>query len=150
MTSVRRFFERVQVTPGCWLWIGRVDRNGYGDVTQPVGDGVMKRTGAHRWSYEHHVGPIPPGFVIDHLCRNPRCVNPAHLEAVTNRTNILRGVGLSAANAAKTHCKHGHEFSPANTGTYATRYGYKRVCLTCARRRDAERGWRRGAERESA
>jgi hypothetical protein len=79
-------------------------------------------------AYELAIGPIPEGLTIDHLCRNRGCVNPAHLEAVTNRTNLLRGDGIAALNARKTHCKRGHEFTPENT--YVWREG-TRACRAC-------------------
>lgn len=74
----------------CWGWSGYIMWAGYATFT---GGGKTHR--AHRFSYEHFVGPIPPKFDIDHLCRNRSCTNPAHLEAVTHRTNVLRGIGLS-------------------------------------------------------
>lgn len=73
---------------------------------------------AHRYAYESIVGPIPNGMVLDHVkqrCGNRACVNPAHLEPVTNRVNILRGSGITALNARKTHCPKGHEYTDANT-----------------------------------
>lgn len=85
---------------------------------------------AHRAMYEVVVGPIPEGLELDHLCRNPRCVNPAHLEPVTGEENKRR------AAAARTHCKYGHEFSEDNTAR--SKRG-ARVCLTCRRARDRDR-----------
>lgn len=123
----KRFWESVLITPSCWLWLGRVNSTGYGQTTQ----GERHQVLVHRWSYEHFHGPIPIGLVIDHLCRNPQCVNPAHLEAVTQRTNLLRGKGASARNAAKTHCIRGHEFTAENT---YIRSG-KRQCRICVRLR---------------
>lgn len=83
---------------------------------------------AHRFSYIIHKGEIPPKLVIDHLCRNTLCVNPDHLEAVTHKENLLRGIGPTSINAKKTHCIHGHEYTPQNTD-------YKpngtRRCKTC-------------------
>lgn len=87
---------------------------------------------SHRYAYMvAHGHPVPEGLVIDHLCRNRRCVNPAHLEAVTIRTNNLRGFGASGINAAKTHCKRGHEFTPANTIVERDHRGTMRRCRTC-------------------
>lgn len=111
---------------GCWLWLGKLSReNGYGQM------GVMGKTRyAHRLAWEVAHGPIPPGLTIDHLCRQRSCVNPDHLEVVTIRENVLRGVGRSAVNHRKTHCKYGHEFSPKNT--HIDPKG-KRVCRACKR-----------------
>jgi hypothetical protein len=74
------------------------------------------------------VGPIPEGLTIDHLCRVRHCVNPAHLEAVSERVNILRGNGAGARNARKTHCVKGHAFTPDNL--YRDYQGYRR-CRRC-------------------
>ncbi len=96
---------------GCWVWTastrGPNPVHQYGQIR--VGDRVLE---AHRVMYALVVGDIPPGLTLDHLCRNPRCVNPAHLEAVSHRENVLRGVAPSALNARKTHCVNGHEFAP--------------------------------------
>jgi hypothetical protein len=71
---------------GCWIWNGVVHKRGYGKF----GVGVGNKPYAHRFSYEHFKGPIPPGLAIDHLCSVPLCVNPAHLEAVTTAENNRR------------------------------------------------------------
>ncbi len=110
----------------CWVWTGKLStgaRGGYGHLR--IGN---SNPPAHRVAYELLVGPIPAGLVIDHLCRNRACVNPAHLEPVTNRENLLRGVGAPASHARKTHCIHNHEFTPENT-----RLGLngRRQCRTC-------------------
>lgn len=68
------------------------------------------------------------GLVTDHLCRNPRCVNPKHLEAVTQKENLLRGLAMGALNKVKTHCKRGHEFNKENT---YLRPNQDRVCKKC-------------------
>jgi hypothetical protein len=91
---------------------------------------------AHRWSYEYHVGPIPDGLQLDHLCRVRRCVNPWHLEPVTNRVNSQRGKA-GAVNAArqeaKEFCPYGHPYSPENTYQRPDRNG--RDCRRCMRAR---------------
>ena len=106
-SSQRRktFWEFVTKTDTCWLWTG--PRWG--------GYGRYRHAQAHRLAYEALVGPIPKGLVIDHLCRVRHCVNPAHMEPVTNVENVMRGLAPSAVNARKTHCIHGHEFTPENT-----------------------------------
>lgn len=112
---------------GCWIWIGTIDKvTGYGRLSV---QGQMR--GAHVASHEAHVGPIPAGHEIDHLCRVRRCVNPAHLEAVTRQENARRVPGSFAAeNAAKTHCPQGHPYDEVNT--YVTPRG-KRACRSCRR-----------------
>jgi hypothetical protein len=117
----------------CWEWQGARSR-GYGWFR--VGDGAQP-TGAHRIAYELYVGPIPDGLYIDHLCRNRGCVNPAHMEPVPNRVNILRGEGITAEQARQTHCKRDHEFTAENT--YRIPSTGSRVCRTCKRVADAER-----------
>lgn len=115
---------------GCWEWVGRIHKEGYG-IWRARGRPAL----AHRKMYETHRGPIPKGLVIDHLCRNKICVNPDHLEAVTDRVNILRGSGGSAINAQKTSCHRGHPFSARNT--YRWHEDGARYCRVC--RRDSQR-----------
>lgn len=124
------FWPRVDKSGGpdaCWPWNGPRSRD-YGHVAVRV-DGRWTTTGAHRIAYELLVGPIPAGLFLDHLCRNPPCVNPAHLEPVTNGENTLRGIGPSAQNARRTTCRLGHELVP-DYGTSTRRH-----CLTCHRER---------------
>lgn len=102
----------------CIIWAGRLNCYGYGKI------GAVY---AHRQAYERAIGPIPDGMVIDHLCRVHACVNPEHLEAVSNAENILRGVSPSALNARKTHCPRGHPYDAQNT--YRTPRG--RHCRAC-------------------
>lgn len=116
---------------GCWAWLGGLNRDGYGHMRF---GGTKWR--AHRASYEMHVGPIPAGLVIDHLCRNRSCVNPAHLEPVSDRENRMRGMGHDAEVARSGACVNGHEYTEANT--YWRAGG--RQCRACARDRMARQG----------
>lgn len=125
-----RFWAKVNKTHGCWLWDGCKLPTGYGRLHLRNLDAY-----AHRVSYQDHIGPIPKGFTIDHLCQNPPCVRPDHLEAVTQQVNILRAPnGIAAANSRKTHCKHGHEFSNENTYRPPRRPN-QRLCRACLRNR---------------
>lgn len=111
----------------CWEWTS-VKTNGYGRFRY---QGKMVR--AHRYIYEQLIGAIPSGKTLDHLCRNPSCVNPKHLEPVSIKINTLRGNSPPAKNARKTHCKWGHEFSGKNL--YIPPSGNSRYCRTCLRNR---------------
>jgi len=141
--DLRERFEAkvsVDVASGCWNWTGaRHMRTGYGSIRVYI-DGVAKSDSAHRVAHQLFKGPIPDGLQIDHLCRNRRCVNPDHLEAVTCRVNILRGTSFQAINAAKTECIRGHAFDATNTYIYAAGKRYCRECRRVAWRRwDARR-----------
>jgi len=91
---------------------------------------------AHRVLYEWTVGPVPAGLELDHLCRVRRCVRPSHLEPVSRRENLLRGVTIPAAHVAKTHCPAGHPYVGANLELRPRGY---RVCRTCHRERSRRR-----------
>lgn len=127
-----RFWAKVALPEApdeCMVWTACRNSDGYGQFKTPEG-----QVGAHRFAYTLLVGPIGQGDVLDHLCRNPACVRPSHLEPVTVQENTLRGVSRSAANAKKTHCPAGHAYSGANTG----RYQNERYCRECNRRRCRE------------
>lgn len=109
---------------GCWLWLGKLSKKGYGGYSYN-----SKHSSPHRYSYELHKGAIPEGLTVDHLCRVRHCVNPDHLEVVTNEENVLRGFGWGANNARKTHCIHGHELSGPNL--YKSPNSIQRFCRTC-------------------
>jgi hypothetical protein len=126
MTPTDRFWAKVDRTDGCWLWTAGRDGPGYGQLK--VDEQTVK---AHRFSYELHVGPIPDGLELDHLCRVRHCVNPAHLEPVTHAENCRRGtVGQNMA--TKTHCPQGHPYEGDNLAI--DRNGSRR-CRACARDR---------------
>lgn len=127
---------------GCRIWAGGTDGDGrYGGFWD--GRRVVR---AHRWAYEQHHGPLPDGVVLDHLCRVTRCVNPDHLEPVTQQVNVLRGGAPSAINASKTECIHGHELSGDNL---ILRPGGGRDCRLCARERAREATRRYRARKRS-
>lgn len=115
---------------GCWLWLAHVDRDtGYARLNV---EGRARTV--HVLSYQIFVGPVPDGLELDHLCRVRCCVNPNHLEPVTRRVNVRRGLA-GDKNRRKTHCPSGHEYNASNTYTY----GKKRHCKTCAIEKCAER-----------
>lgn len=158
-------FQTIVGDGGCWLWQGRLNTYGYGLVWF---EGKYRYV--HVLSYLTLVGPIPEGLVLDHVrargCTAKNCLNPAHLEPVTPGENALRGSGPPSVNARKTHCIHGHEFTPENTRV--AKDGHRR-CKTCERiqwqkperlakdkawrernRAKAEDSWRRSNARKRA
>ena len=134
----RKYVERHP--NGCWYWTGGLDGKGYG------------RTGkvsAHRWLYERHLGPVPAGMDLDHVCHNQdatcrggtdcphrRCVNPTHLRPVTRRANLAAGNGNGGVKwSPKTRCKHGHDITSSDA-VYTSRNasgGVSRRCKVCAK-----------------
>lgn len=101
-TPLERFLSHVVVTSnGCWIWYGAKAKTKWGDYGLCCLSDTNRTCRAHRWSYEYFVGPIPDGLQLDHKCRNTLCVNPEHLEPVTNRVNTTRGE-RSLLNVKKT------------------------------------------------
>lgn len=123
--------DRIDFTEsGCWEWTGPTNNHGYG------------RTGnaeyVHRVVWRETVGPIPEGLELDHLCRNPACCNPDHLEPVTHAENMRRSL---SANRAKTHCPAGHPYDERNTLLAEKPQGWKnRICKAC--KADRQRRYR--------
>lgn len=131
---IDRILNRVAAGPGgCVLATWKLDYLGYARIA--VGGSSRRSTRAHRVVYEHFRGPIPPGLVIDHLCRVRHCVNPWHLEAVTQAENIMRGTSPIPQQVARTHCPRNHPYDEANT--YVARDG-SRECRECRRIRGRE------------
>lgn len=134
MTLLERIERHSMPEPntGCVLWFGADNGRGYGVIL--VGsrsDGSRRLTYAHRAAYEIARGPIPDGMHLDHLCRTPACINPDHLEPVTCRENLRRGVG----HGSEPLCPAGHPYDGNNL--YRDRRGRK--CRTCNRERQASR-----------
>lgn len=123
MSARERFTAKIAEPDvrGCWHWTGCVNAAGYGRFKF---QGRVQQ--AHRVAYELLVDVIPEGLQLDHLCRNRSCVNPEHLEPVTQRVNILRGEGRGAKEARQTHCIRGHSLADA----YRDKRG-KRRCRPC-------------------
>lgn len=119
---------------GCWEWNRGRAQYGYGKISV-----AGKTLNAHRTYYQLVKGEIGEGLVVSHLCDNPPCINPDHLDATTQWENNARGSGPSAQNIRKTHCKNGHEFTEWNTRLGKNR----RSCRLCARahshKRDIQR-----------
>lgn len=123
-SHIQRFTEKIhEDARGCWIWDAYVGTNGYGRFSVD-NRGAL----AHRWSYEYHISEIPEALVLDHLCRNRSCVNPWHLEPITQRVNIERGLTPVPHNRLKTHCPRGHEYTEENI--YRMPNGW-RACLDC-------------------
>lgn len=135
---VRRLVEQIDIAiPRAWpdtclIWMGRSNDAGYGQVKK-----ARRHFYTHRLLYELVIGPIPDELVIDHLCRRPLCVNPLHLEPVTNAENIRRGNSAGAVVARTNRCLRGHEITPENT--YTRRDNGHHQCRICRRERDRER-----------
>lgn len=119
---IERIWRRIERRPdGCWEWTGHRTNLGYGKVAVTRDQLVF----VHRAVYEILVEPIPDGLVIDHLCRNPSCCNPSHLEPVTYLENTRRGIG----HGSETHCPQGHPYE----GDNLYQWGGRRYCRACRR-----------------
>lgn len=127
---IKRILNKSKQEGDCLVWQGGLSK-GYGRVSFKG-----KYVNTHTIMYQGLIGKIPKGLVLDHLCRNRACCNVKHLEIVSHRENILRGVGPAAKHAQMTHCINGHEFTPENTlivKTSATKWRTWRRCKECKR-----------------
>lgn len=126
-----RIWKHVRKTDGCWLWEGSRQSNGYGHMN--CGSGRTRP--AHVIAYESIKGPVPEGLVLDHLCRTPLCVNPSHLEAVTQKENVLRSHMPNILLHHQGVCKRGHKVCEENTYFYirGPRQGRVAYCRVCER-----------------
>lgn len=135
-TASENFAARYEIADdGCWNWIGGTNGKDYG-----VFNWRGKTSPAHRWGWRLFVGPVPDDWHVDHLCRNPRCVNPDHLEpvpAAENQRRRIPATGSRSGQGKKTHCKRGHPFDGANT--LLNSQG-RRVCRLCRQMQKAARG----------
>lgn len=135
------FWSKVMVYPtpdACWEWQASKNKKGYGRFAL-----AREVKLAHRLSYEAVLGPVPSGLQLDHLCRTPSCVRPDHLEPVSSRVNTMRGQGVAAEFARRTHCGKGHEYTPENL---IPGVGH-RQCRACFRIKDRDRKRRIRAEK---
>jgi hypothetical protein len=156
-TLDERFWAKVDRSGGpeaCWWWTGYLYPTGYGGIKTFPGDGRKVMAYAHRLSYQLTKGEIPEGREIDHICFNKACVNPAHLQAITHRENILRSdipAKMHAALRAQGYrrgrspkpfgiagfCKHGHMLSVVGVDEHALRNGgVRRKCRECRKIKD--------------
>lgn len=134
----RRFLTRVNKTDCCWFWTGGCRggcRGRYGAFWYKG-----RQVSTHRFSYELYVKKIPKNKVIDHLCKNTKCVNPQHLEVVTTQESLLRGNSFQAKNAKKTHCPKNHAYTKENTWVSKKN---SRHCKTCARLKSRAYYWKK-------
>lgn len=135
-SELERFEAKYVPDPnsGCWIWTAFCSQQGYGQFSM---EGRIKKQ-AHWVSYTHFVGPIEAGLELDHLCRVRCCINPQHLEPVTHRENMLRGISrfqIRDFYRAITHCPSGHPYAGENLHIYEVNGWATRRCRTCGRER---------------
>lgn len=140
-TPAERFWPKVDADGDCWVWMAGRTADGYGRFRADQETRVL----AHRWSYEILVGEIQLGFQLDHLCKNPPCVNPDHLQPVPPRENVRRS-SVRSRNVSKTHCPQGHPYSGENL----IKSGSRRSCRVCKIASGRRSYWRRRARLSAA
>lgn len=134
-----RFWKKVNKTDSCWLWTGFITRDGYGKYSIKADRGIVTKR-PHRMAYELLVGHIPEGLHIDHLCGVRHCVNPTHLEPVTQAENNRRSNAPGHVRRRERKCAKGHPYTPKNGYWRPDGRWRCRVCYNAARRaRDARK-----------
>lgn len=131
-----RFWAKVDKTGTCWLWTRGTDSKGYGKFQAGSSRAEARSVLAHIYAYEDLIGSVPEGLELDHLCRNPACVRPDHLEPVTHAENVRRGRWgeHNRQKLVQTHCLRGHSLADARVNSRGTRQ-----CRTCHNEAEARR-----------
>lgn len=145
MDITERLLSKVELKDGCWEWTGGKIPRGYGHMNITYAPKMHRHEYTHRLSYELFVGPIPEGMCIDHLCRNPSCCKPSHLEVVTFRENIARRVQTNWNGRARRRriqvgdtCLYGHLIEGENVyidKSYGDHRVRCRICVSAVWRR---------------
>lgn len=140
-TEEQRFWRKVAVNydsaydGNCWEWQAGLQSQGYGMFSlTTVIPNQTKIVLAHVWAFEYLIGPVPEGLELDHLCRNTRCVNPSHVEAVTHAINFLRGNHPTAINSRNNVCIRGHDLNSPTV--YINPTNGARYCRECRKIRE--------------
>lgn len=138
-----RFWSKVDASGDCWLWMGCLNRQGYGNF-RSTDSGRAKTMLSHRWAWEALVGPIPAGHDLDHLCEIRACVYVgAHVMPATPARNRTRsGSGIARLNAMKTHCSQGHPLFGDNLQLRMSGGRLIRRCALCHREQERARNRR--------
>lgn len=161
-SPIERFLALVRIEPdGCWAWLGSKNKDGYGQFILSARRGEARiRIAPYRFIWEYFNGPMPEGLEPDHTCNNRQCCNPAHIEPVTHSENQRRSYQRGRArpgrdyvvNPRPSHCKHGHEYTPANThinsqGAISCRACNRRRCAAYQAKRRANATGARSTDR---